>query len=48
MVGDIGSELTIVEEGEVYSPLFRFVSKFIIGQASTVEKYLKALQVKLK
>ena len=42
-----GSEVTIKEDGEVYSPLFRFVSRFIMGNASTVEEYLKALQTKL-
>jgi hypothetical protein len=34
-----GSELTITENGEVYNPLFRFVSKFIMGHNATIEKY---------
>ena len=38
-----GSELTITENGEVYNPLFRFVSKFIIGHTATIEKYQRDL-----
>jgi len=32
--------LRITEDGEVYNPLFRFVSRFVIGHTSTMEKYL--------
>jgi uncharacterized protein YndB with AHSA1/START domain len=32
--------LRITEDGEVYNPLFRFVSRFVIGHKSTMEKYL--------
>ncbi|HXO38740.1 MAG TPA: SRPBCC family protein [Candidatus Acidoferrum sp.] len=39
--------LTITENGEVYNPLFRFVSRFIIGHAATIDAYLKALNAKL-
>lgn len=35
-----GSRLTITEHGEVYSPLFRFVSRFIMGHTSTIDRYL--------
>jgi len=42
-----GSALTITEKGEVYNPLFRFVSRFIIGHTSTVDAYIKALQKQL-
>lgn len=38
-----GTRLTITEEGEVYSPLFRFMSKFIFGHYSTLETYVAAL-----
>jgi len=41
------STLTITENGEVYNPLFRFVSRFIIGQTATLDGYLKALNAKL-
>ena len=40
--------LTITEDGEVYNPLFRFVSRFIMGQSATLEGYLKALNAKLE
>ncbi len=33
----------ITEDGEVYNPLFRFVSRFIIGQARTIDTYLQNL-----
>jgi len=32
--------LRITEDGEVYNPLYRFVSRFMIGYTSTMEKYL--------
>jgi hypothetical protein len=34
-----GTSLTITENGEVYNPLFRFVSRFIMGHTATIEKY---------
>jgi hypothetical protein len=43
-----GCSLAIAEDGEVYNPLFRFVSRFIIGHTATIDAYLKALQEKLK
>ncbi len=39
--------LTITEDGEVYNPLFRFVSRFIIGHTATLDAYIKALNAKL-
>jgi len=38
-----GSAVTITEDGEVYNPIFRFVSKFIMGHKSTLNGYLRAL-----
>lgn len=38
-----GSELTITEHGEVYNPLFRFVSRFIMGHTATIERYQRAV-----
>lgn len=32
--------LRITEDGEVYNPIFRFVSRFIFGHTATIEKYL--------
>jgi Polyketide cyclase / dehydrase and lipid transport len=42
-----GCSLTITEDGEVYNPLFRFVSRFIVGHTATIDAYLKAVQAKL-
>jgi len=38
-----GTTLTITENGEVYNPLFRFVSRFIMGHHATMNAYLRAL-----
>lgn len=35
-----GTELRIVEEGEVYNPLYRFVSRFVMGHTRGIERYL--------
>ena len=35
--------LRITEDGEVYNPVFRFMSRFLIGQARTIETYLRDL-----
>lgn len=40
---DGGTELRITERGEVYNPIFRFVSRFIIGHTKSLEDYLNAL-----
>ena len=32
--------LRITEDGEVYNPVFRFVSRFVIGQHATIDRYL--------
>jgi len=42
-----GCSLTVTEDGEVYNPLFRFVSRFIMGHAATIDTYFKDLQAKL-
>lgn len=38
-----GTDLTITERGEVYNPIFRFMSRFIFGYTSTMEGFLKNL-----
>lgn len=43
-----GTELTITENGEVYNPLFRFVSRFIMGHTATIEKYQRDLAAQFK
>jgi uncharacterized protein YndB with AHSA1/START domain len=45
--GDGGSTLTITEYGEVYNPLFRFMSRFIFGYTATMESYHRSLSRKL-
>lgn len=39
--------VTITEHGEVYNPIFRFVSRFIMGHTATIDKYLSDLQKRL-
>ncbi|HUD13497.1 MAG TPA: hypothetical protein VMQ56_07565, partial [Terracidiphilus sp.] len=39
-----GTRLTITEDGEVYNPVFRFVSRFVMGQTATQDAYLRALE----
>lgn len=38
-----GTRLEITEAGEVSNILFRFMSRFVFGHTSTIEKYLAAL-----
>jgi hypothetical protein len=38
-----GTLVKITEDGEVYNPVFRFVSKFLLGQTATLDAYLKAM-----
>ncbi len=33
----------ITEDGQVYNPVFRFVSRFILGHTRTMDAYLRAL-----
>ena len=40
---DAGTHLTITERGEVYNPIFRFVSRFILGHTGTMNGVLRAL-----
>ncbi len=37
------TRVTITENGEVYNPVFRFVSRFVIGHTATIDKYLAGL-----
>jgi uncharacterized protein YndB with AHSA1/START domain len=39
-----GTNLAITEHGEVYNPLFRFMSHFVFGHTATMEAYLRDLQ----
>jgi hypothetical protein len=40
--------ITITEDGEVYNPVFRFLSKFVIGQTRTIDNYLDMLSQALE
>lgn len=43
-----GTRLTITERGEVYNPLFRFMSRFVFGHTATIDTYLADLQRHLR
>jgi hypothetical protein len=38
-----GTTVTITERGEVYNPVFRFMSRFVFGHTATMEGFLAAL-----
>jgi uncharacterized protein YndB with AHSA1/START domain len=42
-----GTRLTIREDGEVYNPLFRFMSRFVFGHDATIAAYLTDLEREL-
>ena len=42
-----GTRLSITENGEVYNPLFRFMSRFIFGHEGTIKGYLAALETRV-
>lgn len=42
-----GSVLTITEEGAVYNPVFRFMSRFVFGHHATMDAYLEDLEAHL-
>ena len=39
-----GTHVTITERGEVYNPVFRFMSKYVFGHTATLDAYLAALR----
>ena len=41
--GDNASRVTIMERGFVSNPIFRFVSRFIMGHTASIDAYLRAL-----
>jgi len=42
-----GTSLSITEDGEVYNPIFRFMSKFFFSPVATIEKVQRSLAKKL-
>lgn len=45
---DGGTALTIAEDGEVYNPIFRFMSRFVISQTASIERYQRDLDNELR
>lgn len=45
--GPDSTTLRITENGEVYNVIFRFMSRFVFGQATTIEKYLQDVRKRL-
>jgi uncharacterized protein YndB with AHSA1/START domain len=45
---DGGTKLTITENGEVYNPLFRVMSRFVFGHTATLDRYLENLRAYLR
>ena len=43
-----GTTLTITEDGEVYNPIFRFMSRFVFGHEATMTAYLSAAEKRLR
>jgi uncharacterized protein YndB with AHSA1/START domain len=43
-----GTRLSITEHGEVYNPVFRFMSRFVFGHTATMEKFLADLGAHLQ
>ena len=43
-----GTTLRITEDGEVYNPVFRFVSRFVLGHTRTMDGYLRDLAARLE
>jgi Polyketide cyclase / dehydrase and lipid transport len=41
-----GSSLRIREDGEIYNPVFRFLSRFAFGYAGTIDTYLRSMSRK--
>lgn len=38
------TRLRITEDGEVYNPVFRFISRFLLGHGRTIERFLADLR----
>ena len=41
-----GTSVKITENGEIYHPIYRFVSHVFLNQAATIEEYLRSLERK--
>lgn len=43
-----GSAVTITEDGEVYNPIFRFMSRFVFGYDATLDEFVKNLEARTR
>jgi len=43
-----GSTVSITENGEVYNPIFRFMSRFVLGHAATLEEFAHHLEARAR
>ena len=43
-----GSDLTLTEDGEVYNPFFRFMSRFVLGHHATMDQFIKKLEARAR
>lgn len=41
-----GMRLSITEDGQIYSPIYRFISRFIMGYTGTIRQYMDDLKQK--
>ena len=41
-----GSAVTITEDGEVYNPIFRFMSRFVFGYYATLDEFVGTLEAR--
>jgi uncharacterized protein YndB with AHSA1/START domain len=42
------TRITLIEDGEIYNPFFRFVARFILGYEGTMEAYLDGLETRME
>ena len=43
-----GSSVAITEDGEVYNPIFRFMSRFVFGHAATLDEFARDLEARAR
>jgi uncharacterized membrane protein len=44
---DQGTRLTIIEDGEIYNPVFRFVARYLMGYQKSMQTYFSDLEGRL-
>ena len=43
---EAAARVTITEDGEVYNPIFRFMSRFVFGHAATLDEFVRDLEAR--